>query len=328
VVSEGNPARSIAVVIPVYRGEETLRAVVDELWETLSEFETPGGVKARIAEVLLVNDDGPDRSDVVIRELEAKYPQVRGVWLSRNFGQHPATFAGMAASGSEWIVTMDEDGQHDPADIPAMLDTAIDQRLHLVYGAPANKPPHGFLRTASSRLAKSILALLVGDARNDPRQFQSFRLVRADIARSVAAFAGAGVYLDIAFGWVTNKVGSSPVSLRPERRGESGYSYRSLAGHFWRMVLTSGTRGLRVVSILGVLFAVVGIIVAIVLFVQRSTGGDLPAGWTSLVVVALLSSGAILFSLGIIAEYLGVAVNMAMGKPLYVVIDDPAHEED
>ena len=105
--------------------------------------------------------------------------------------------------------------------------------------------------------------------------------------------------------------------MRPsdERRAGSGYTLRTLASHFWRMVLTSGTRLLRLVSVLGVAFGLLGVLFALVLGVIRLTGSVPVAGWTSVMVVVLVGTGAVLFSLGIVAEYLGVAVNMAMGKP-------------
>ena len=144
-----------------------------------------------------------------------------------------------------------------------------------------------------------------------------------EVARGVGAYAGAGVYLDVALGWIAGDVATCPVELREERRAGSGYTLHSLASHFWRMVLTSGTRLLRLVSVLGVAFAVVGVVVAIVLGIRRITGPAVVQGWTSVMVVVLLATGAILFSLGIVAEYLGVAVNMAMGKPLYLITSDP-----
>ena len=78
-----------------------------------------------------------------MRELEQEYPFVRSVWLSRNFGQHAATLAGMASSGGDWIVTLDEDGQHDPSYIGAMLDVALDEQASVVYARPVNPAPHG-----------------------------------------------------------------------------------------------------------------------------------------------------------------------------------------
>jgi undecaprenyl-phosphate 4-deoxy-4-formamido-L-arabinose transferase len=94
--------------------------------------------------------------------------------------------------------------------------------------------------------------------------------------------------------------------------------------HFWRMVLTGGTRGLRMVSALGAVFALLGLVVAVYLVVNKLTGAAVLQGWTSLVVIVLLCTGAVLFSLGVIAEYIGVSVNMAMGKPLYLLTGDPA----
>ena len=110
---------TVSVVIPVYRGAETLPEVVSEVVDLAEPFVTPNGHQGRITEILLVHDHGPDTSDLAIRQLAEKYDIVRPIWLSRNFGQHAATLAGMASSGGDWIVTMDEDGQHDPAYIGA-----------------------------------------------------------------------------------------------------------------------------------------------------------------------------------------------------------------
>ena len=322
--TEHSYVHTISVVVPVYLGEKTISGIVDELLPFVDGFETASGRRGVVSEILLVNDNGPDDSATVLRALQARHPAVRAIWLTRNFGQHAATLAGMASSGGEWIVTLDEDGQHDPADIPGLLDVALDRGAHVVYGAPTNKPPHGYLRTASSRAAKRILSVVLAEKLNDPNQFQSFRLLLGEVGRGVAAYAGSGVYLDVALSWVTSRVTTAPVTLRSEGREGSGYSYRSLAGHFWRMILSSGTRGLRIVSILGAVSALAGIAFAVFLLVQRIAGGEvLPQGWTSIVTVSLLASGAILISLGIIAEYLGVAVNMAMGKPLYMTMNDP-----
>ncbi len=112
----------VSVVIPVYQGEETLPGLIQELQTFTDEQQTPNGRSFRIEEVLLVWDRGPSNSDNVIRELAEKYSFVRPIWLSRNFGQHAATLAGMTSSGGDWIVTMDEDGQQDPTFISAMLD--------------------------------------------------------------------------------------------------------------------------------------------------------------------------------------------------------------
>ncbi len=314
-------AHRISVVIPVYQGERTLPSLLAEIEPLTAEFRTPDGHPAVVAEVLPVFDHGPDSSAAVIRSLAEQYAVVRPVWLSRNFGQHPATLAGMASSGGDWIVTLDEDGQHDPTAIGDLLDTALREGASVVYAKPTNPPPHGVLRNVASKGAKRVIDALTSGT--DTASFQSYRLILGEVGRSVAAYVGSGVYLDVALGWVAGDIATCPVRLRAEGDRTSGYSLRKLLSHFWRMVLSSGTRGLRFVSVLGVVFAVLGVLLAVVILVSRLTGDDVPEGWTSTVIIVLVTSGAVLFSLGIVAEYVGVAVNQAMGKPLYLIVSDP-----
>ncbi|MFF0491050.1 glycosyltransferase family 2 protein [Nocardia sp. NPDC003482] len=313
---------TVSVVVPVYRGEQTIAGLVAELATYARPTTTPGGATFVVGEIILVHDHGPDRSDVVLQELAARHDNVRPIWLSRNFGQDAATIAGMSAARGDWTVTMDEDGQHDPAFIGAFLDAALAQRADLVYSKPINTRPHGFLRNLTSRGAKLVLATLF--AFPDSTRFESYRLIRGDIARQLAEVASNGVYLDVALTWVVDTVAQVPVALRAEGREESGYNYRRLFSLFWKMVLCSGTRGLRLVSMLGVTLALGGAVMAGLIVFEALTRSDwAPEGWTSTIVVLLLCSGAILFSLGLIAEYLGVALHVLVGKPLYLTVASP-----
>jgi glycosyltransferase involved in cell wall biosynthesis len=312
----------ISVVIPVYGGEAHLAGVVEELEGYSATQTTPAGRPYRVAEVLLVHDGGRDDSPRVMRELAAKYSFVRPLWLSRNFGQHAATLAGIASSGGEWVVTMDEDGQHDPAAIASMLDVALEQQARVVYARPVGEHPHSRFRNLTSRGAKRMVNLVSGGA--DASLFHSYRLMLGEVARSIAAYSGSGVYLDIALGWVVGRAATAPVRMRDEGERASSYSLRRLMSHFLRMVLTAGTRGLRVVSLLGVVLATLGLVLAGYIVVTQIVNPAPVQGWSSLMVVVLLSSGAVLFSLGVVSEYIGVTVNTALGKPLYLLTQDPA----
>lgn len=311
----------VSVVTPVYQGERTLDALVASIAPFTEDFTTPDGHRARVTEVILSYDRGPDDSAAVIRRLADTWPWVRAVWLSRNFGQHAATLAGIASSGGDWIVTLDEDGQHDPVFIGGMIDTALREQADLVYAAPSNRPPHGFVRNTASKSSKKLLESFLGGGQAS--QFNSYRLILGEIARSVAAYAGTGVYLDVALSWVSAKTVTSPVLLRDEGERTSGYSYRRLFAHFWRMVLTSGTRGLRFVTGVGALFFAGGILFALYLVIMRAFAVDIPAGWTSQMVLTAAGIGAVLMALGIIAEYLGVTVSSALGRPTYLIVRDP-----
>lgn len=316
----------LSVVIPVYRGEETLPALMTELQTYTSPQRTPQGREFVIEEVLLVWDRGPGRSDAALRELAENHSWIRPVWLSRNFGQHAATLAGMTSSGGDWIVTMDEDGQQDPTFIPLMLDTAYDQQAQLVYGTPSNPPPHSAFRNTASKAVKKLFAGALADG--GFAEFNSYRLVLGEIGRSVAAYTGTGVYLDVALSWVVADVTTCPVVARREGREASNYNYRRLFGHFGRLIVSSGTRPLFFVSWLGVLFVLMGAAVSVWVLYQRIVGEIIIAGWASTFIALMLIGGAMLLSLGIIAQYVGAATNMSLGKPLYVVVRDPANTFD
>lgn len=316
----------ISVVVPVYQGEHTLAALTAEIAPLTRGQTTPKGRAFVVGELILVHDVGPDASHRVIQSLAEQYPFVAPVWLARNFGQHPATLAGMASSSGDWVVTMDEDGQHDPADIGKMLDDAVDKGASLVYAQPTNPPPHGWVRNLCSRLAKSIFGVLLGNHKYAAR-FNSYRLVEGEVARSLAAYCGHGVYLDVALSWVVGHTTGTLVRLRQERGRRSGYTFPKLLAHLWRLAMTSETKLLRFISGIGVLSVLISVGVASYSLYQKLTYQVPVAGWTSLIIVVCFFSGAILFSLGVIAEYLGMALTMAMGKPLYLVVSKP-HVKD
>lgn len=324
MTGDGQLARvdSISVVVPVYNGAATLPDVVHELRHFRSTQRTADGRAFRIDEVLLVWDRGIAGSEQVVRELAAREDWVRPVWLSRNFGQHPATLAGMTSSGGDWVVTIDEDGQHDPAYIGHLLDKAYRDRTQLVYASPTNSPPHGFLRNAASFLTKWIFVHLLVSS-HGPTAFNSYRLILGEVGRSVAAYTGAGVFLDVALSWVVANPSTCPVVMRQEGRPASAYNFRRLLSHFWRLVISSGTRPLRFVSTMGVLLALLGFGVAIFSAIQKAVGDINVQGWTSVFVAVLLVGGAVLFALGVISEYIAAAATMAMGKPVYVIVRDP-----
>lgn len=316
---------TVSLVVPVYQGAKTLAALAAEIVPLTREGLTPKGHSFRVTELVLVHDAGLDDSPAVMRTLAKEHAFVSLLFLSRNFGQHAATLAGMAATSGDWVVTLDEDGQYNPAEVPAMLDVALEgARTHVIYGVPKNPPPHGFFRNAASGLAKRVFTVLLG--KDATSRFSSFRLIWGEVARSLAAYCGTGVYLDVALSWVAGPGAACPILTRDEGGRRSGYTVRALFAHFWRMVLTSGTRPLKLIAGLGflaVLFAVAFATWAI----WEKLRGDVPVqGWTSLIIVVSFFSGCLLVSLGVIAEYLGLTVNVALGRPLFLVVSRATHE--
>jgi glycosyltransferase involved in cell wall biosynthesis len=312
---------NISVVIPVYNGGGTLPQLMTEIEPFTKPQRTSSGFSFVVSEVLLVWDGGSGHSAVSLREIDAQYAWARPIWLSRNYGQHAATLAGMSSTAGEWVVTLDEDGQHDPAYIGQLLECALTKSVQLVYASPSNGRPHGLFRNLSSASARWIFNRLIGESNID--QFHSYRLILGEVARGTAAYTGPGVYLDVALSWVVSSSSITPIPMRSEGREASNYSFKKLVAHFGRLVISSGTRPLVIVSIIGFVFFMLGIIFSLWVLFQRFFTDTVPQGWTSSFVATLVIGGLTLLSLGVIAQYLRTAVNMSLGKPLYVVVEDP-----
>lgn len=282
---------------------------------------SPNGALFTIKEVLLVHDSGPDRSDLTLEDLASHYAFVKPIWLSRNFGQHAATLAGMASAAGNWVVTMDEDGQQDPKEIGTMLDIAIAGHYQIIYAQPTNAAPHGIFRNFCSKLAKKLAVQFLG-AQYQSGVFNSYRLIEGEIARILAAYCGNGVYLDVALFWIANRIGYAPMLLRGENR-PSSYSFGMLINHFWRMVLTSGTRPLRLITMMGGISFLLALFLSGYALYSKYIESTPIQGWTSLLIIISFFSGLIMLSLGVVAEYLALTTGIVMGKPLYVVTSKP-----
>lgn len=317
----GPNVQTVSIVVPVFQGELTLEPLLAEIEPLITTQSTPGGIQFRVSEVVLVHDGAIDGSDAVMSSLAANLPFVTPVWLSRNYGQHAATLAGISSTNGDWVVSLDEDGQHDPRDIVHLLDIAVEKDVQLVYAQPTNEPPHGLVRNFFSAVAKWSFKNFLGHSHVG--EFNSFRLIQGEIARGLAAYCGPGVYLDVALSWVVARAAHSPIALRTERGRPSAYTYRSLAHHFWTLVLTSGTGPLRLVAFIGIGSVLLAAGLSAYSLWGKLTGQVEVPGWTSLLIVVSLFSGLILFSLGVMAEYLGIAIKMALGKPLYLITSRP-----
>jgi glycosyltransferase involved in cell wall biosynthesis len=321
-----NYTHRLSLVIPVYQGELVLESLIKEIVDTYGfhqeNHKTALGNEYQISEIVLVHDCGPDASAEVMRSLSQKFPFIKCIWLSRNYGQHAATLAGIASTTGDWVITLDEDGQQDPKYFPVFLDKAISENAQVVYANPTNKAPHGLRRNWFSKFAKSMARKVLADANFE--NFNSYRLILGEPARALSAYGGTGIYLDAALMWVTPAAVTCDVVLRTEDR-PSGYSMTTLREHFLRLMVTAGARPLRVVALLGMFVAASGFLLTGYIIWEKVVS-DIPAsGWASVIVAVLVTSGITMLALGVISEFLGASVRSTMGKPLYLVVSDPVN---
>jgi glycosyltransferase involved in cell wall biosynthesis len=300
--------RRISVVTPVYRSEAILPELVRRLESVLVAI-------AENFELILVNDCSPDRSWDVISDMAGQYSWIRPINLMRNYGQHNALLCGIRAARYDVIVTMDDDLQHPPEEIPKLLE-ALAGGYDVVYGTPEQEQ-HGLGRDFASWVTKLALQNVMGA--EVARQVSAFRVFRAEVARAFAHYQGAFVSIDVLLTWGTNRFSIRTVRHDARRVGASGYTFRKLVTHAMNMMTGFSTVPLQFASLVGFLFTLFGVgVLVYVLGRYLVQGGSVP-GFPFLASIIALFSGAQLFALGIIGEYLARMHFRMMDRPSYVV---------
>lgn len=317
--SEDTQAASqrLSVVIPVYRSESILPSLISQLEPVLEQI-------SHEFEVILVNDCSPDGSWKVICDLARQYPWIQPINLMRNYGQHNALLCGIRAARYETIVTMDDDLQHPPEEIPKLL-ARLAEGYDVVYGSPEQEQ-HGIGRDFASWITKLALQNIMGA--EIARKVSAFRAFRSEVAKAFAHYSGAFVSIDVLLTWGTNRFSVVPVHHEQRKAGGSGYTIRKLVTHAMNMMTGFSTVPLQFASVVGFLFTLFGAgVLAYVVGRFFYLGGSVP-GFPFLASIIAIFSGAQLFALGIIGEYLARMHFRMMERPSYVVRDNTVTETE
>jgi glycosyltransferase involved in cell wall biosynthesis len=300
--------RECTVVIPVYNSQATLPALTERLAAALP------GIADRF-EVVLVNDGSHDGSWEAICQAARNHAWVRGINLMRNYGQHNALLAGIRAARYAVTVTMDDDLQHPPEEIALLLGT-LGQGNDLVYGVPA-LPRGGFSRDLSSRMTKLWLHRVLGVA--IASRASAFRAFRTVLREGFSHYEGPAVAIDALLAWTTTRTASVQVRHEPRRHGRSQYTWFKLARLAVDLTTTFHTWPLRLASLVGFVVMFLGLAAfAFVLGSYLTTGRPLSV-FRFLASTLAIFSGAQLFTLGILGEYLGRIHHRVLREPAYVV---------
>ena len=296
-----------SVVVPVYNGAQSIA----ELFARInSVFATLG----RTYEVVFVEDGGQDTSWQVICDLKRAHPDdVIGVRLARNFGQHNATLCGFHYTSGSFVITIDDDLQVPPEEIPKLIEEQKRSGADLVYGYFNNKQ-HSLTQNLGSFLIQKATEVTFGDR----GESSSFRLITASLIEKARAHRQSFVFVDGLLLWYTQHV--SRTAVRHERRkyGRSGYTLMTLVALATHMLFNFTTLPLRWIVYLGMLTASISFILGVV-FLIRGLIYSVPVGWSSLAVTIFFVGGVILLVLGIIGEYISRIFTLHNEKPQFSV---------
>ena len=305
------PAPSISIVVPVYNSELTLAALIERLEPVLRRV-------ASAFEVILVNDGSRDGSWLVASELAQSHSFVRALNLMRNYGQHNALLAGIRSARNEIIITIDDDLQNPPEEIPRLL-AQIAEGCDVVYGVPEHER-HGFLRDLASHVTKLTLQSAMGA--ETARKISAFRAFRTDLRDAFQDYRGSFVSIDVLLTWGTTRFTAIVVRHEPRHAGVSNYTLRKLIVHALNLMTGFSTMPLQIASLIGFAFTLVGLgVFAYVVALYFIFGRSVP-GFAFLASIIAVFSGAQLFALGIIGEYLARVHFRMMDKPSYAVRED------
>jgi glycosyltransferase involved in cell wall biosynthesis len=304
----------VSAVVPAFNSELSLPELVRRLEPVLREA-------APEYELILVDDCSGDRTWRVIEQLVREHDWVRGVHLMRNYGQHNALLCGIRLARYDIAVTLDDDLQHPPEEIPKLLER-LKAGADVIYGTPAQEQ-HGLWRDVATQVTKFALQSAMGAP--IARKAGAFRVFRTQLRDAFAGYDGPYVSIDVLLTWGTTRFDSMSVRHEPRRLGTSNYNFRKLVVHSLNMITGFSTWPLRLASLIGFLFTVLGTLALLyVVGHYLIYGGSVP-GFSFLASMIAIFSGAQLFSLGIIGEYLARMHARSMQHPTYTVGEIAAH---
>jgi glycosyltransferase involved in cell wall biosynthesis len=305
--------RSVSVVVPVYNSEASLEPLVERLSAVIAAQDWE-------AEVILVNDGSRDASWEKVKTLSARYPWVFGINLMRNYGQHNALLCGIRAASHEFVVTIDDDLQHPPEEIP-LLFRELDQGFDVVYGTPLEEQ-HGFWRDLASQITKWALQNAMG-ART-ARKVSAFRVFRTQLRAGFARYQGSFVSVDVMLTWATTRFSSVGVRHDVRRHGVSNYTLTKLVNHAVNMMTGFSVLPLQLASMVGFAMTLFGIAILGYVVIRYVISGHPVPGFTFLASVISIFSGTQMFAIGIMGEYLARIHFRTLDRPAYAIREQTA----
>ena len=307
--------KGVSVVVPCYNSSKSIgelsRRIATVLTESRLEFE-----------IILVNDGSTDDTWQTLKDLGRSMPSVRAINLMRNYGQHNALLCGIRKATRELIVTIDDDLQHPPEEIPKLL-AELSDTVDVVYGAPSSLV-HGLWRNLASKIIKLILSLILENA--VAQKVSAFRLFRTQLRDAFQDYNSPSISVDVLLSWGTTKYATVELTHNERQLGKSNYSFGKLFSYAFDMLTGYSTLPLRIASLTGFILTTFGCCIIMWVFLTAFLVGRTVPGFAFLTSIISIFSGTQLFALGIIGEYIARIHSRSMRLPAYAIKDELAEE--
>lgn len=298
----------ISFVIPCYRSEKTLTAVVNEIITTIS-------TRNDDYEIIMVNDNSPDNVYSIIKKLCNNNPKLKGIDFAKNFGQHAALMAGYSLCSGDLIVSVDDDGQTPIDEVYSLIDK-INEGYDVVYGTYKSKK-HSYFRNFGSKVNDLMSRILIGKPKNLKQT--SFFIAKKFVISEILKYNNAYPYIGGLVIRTTDKIANVVVKHRERQEGKSGYTLKKLLSLWFNGFTAFSVKPLRMSSIIGCLSSFLGMIYGMFVIVRKFVNPNIAIGYSSIMSVILFIGGIIMIMLGLIGEYLGRIYICINKSPQYII---------
>ncbi|MBC6369006.1 glycosyltransferase family 2 protein [Algoriphagus sp. AK58] len=298
----------LSIISPVYRAEQTLEPLVLRIKDAVRKISTE-------FEIILVEDASPDRSWEEIERLAKVHPEIIGLKLSRNFGQHYAITAGLDRAKGEWVVVMDCDLQDRPEEIPSLFAKA-QEGYDVVLARRANRQD-GWFKRLSSKFFYRTLAWLTGSHQDET--IANFGMYHRSVIQAIAGMRESIRYFPTMVRWVGFRQTALDVVHAPNEERGSSYNFKRLFNLALDIMLAYSDKPIRLTVKLGLLVALTGFLFAIYTFIRYLQGEIIVAGYASLIISLWMLTGFILVTLGMVGLYVGKTFEGVKKRPIYIV---------
>ena len=300
-----------SVVVPVYNSEHTLEDLHRRLVKVFDEE------LKRPFELLLVDDSSKDRSFEVMKKLHEEDKRVHIFQMARNFGQHNALLCGFHYVEGDFVITMDDDLQHPPEELPKMIRYLDEhEEIDVVLGRYQNRK-HSFFRRLGTAVQSRLTSKMLG--KSPDLEMTSFRLMRRFIVDAIRDTTIHLPQIGNLLLMTSNRIVNVDVQHDARAYGHSGYSFRRLARDLIYDITTNSAYPLIIVRNIGIVTFIVSIVLGLIFLIQYLTGHTTVTGWTSIILVLLASTGLTLLSIGILGDYMMHVLDQSKKLPHYVL---------
>lgn len=301
--------KKISIVIPCYRSSQTVTYVVERIQETVREHQEFD------YEIILVNDGSPDETFDVIAEAAEKWDNIIAVDLSRNFGQHSALLAGYSVVSGDYVLGMDDDGEHDPKDMFKLVEKLEEGYDYVCAKFPSTD--HSLYKRLGSKLNNWMATKFVGKPAD--AIFSSYYIMRRYIVDHIVTSPNPRPYIGGMIVAVTKRLSYVEIEHHTRRAGKSSYNLKKSIALWVNGITAYSVKPLRLATAVGGGFSVIGLIWTITLVVRKLLNPDMAAGYTSLMSMMLILGGINITLIGLVGEYIGRVYIMENRIPPFII---------